>query len=69
MTIALSDQQGASIEARIIKKQLLSPDILRLVLSYDTEFNFFASQFINLQRADGLTRSYSIANSPQHIEA
>ena len=33
MAIALSDQQGASIEARIIKKQLLSPDILRLVLS------------------------------------
>lgn len=33
MAIALSDQQGASIEARVIKKQLLSPDILRLVLS------------------------------------
>ena len=44
MTIALPDHLGASIEARVIKKQLLSPDILGWVLNYDTEFNFFAGQ-------------------------
>jgi ferredoxin-NADP reductase/ferredoxin len=66
MTVALPDQQGASIEAVVIKKQLLTPDIVYLVLEYQTEFNFFAGQFVNLQRPDGLTRSYSIANIPHH---
>lgn len=66
MTVALPNQQGASIEAGVIKKQRLTPDIIRLVLEYQTPFNFFAGQFVNLKRADGLTRSYSIANIPQN---
>ncbi|MFI3154998.1 MAG: FAD-binding oxidoreductase [Methylococcaceae bacterium] len=66
MTVALPNQQGASIEAGVIKKQLLTADIIHLVLEYQTPFNFFAGQFVNLKRADGLTRSYSIANIPQH---
>ncbi|MCK9396999.1 MAG: FAD-binding oxidoreductase [Methylobacter sp.] len=66
MTVALPNQQGASIEANVIKKQLLTPDIVHLVLEYQTRFNFFAGQFVNLKRSDGLTRSYSIANIPQH---
>jgi len=65
MTIALPNQQGALIEAGVIKKQLLTPDIIQLVLEYPTPFNFFAGQFVNLKRPDGLTRSYSIANVPQ----
>lgn len=66
MKIALPDQQGALIEAGVIKKQQLSPEIIRLVLQYDAELTFFAGQFVNLQRFDGLMRSYSIANSPQY---
>jgi NAD(P)H-flavin reductase/ferredoxin len=66
MTVALPNQQGASIEAGVIKKQRLTPDIIRLVLEYQTPFNFFAGQFVNLKRADGLTRSYSIANIPRN---
>lgn len=66
MTVALPNQQGASIEAGVIKKQRLTPDIIRLVLEYQTPFNFFAGQFVNLKRADGLTRSYSIANIPKN---
>jgi ferredoxin-NADP reductase/ferredoxin len=66
MTVALPNQQGASIEAVVIKKQLLTPDIVQLVLEYQTEFNFFAGQFVNLKRPDGLIRSYSIANIPHH---
>jgi NAD(P)H-flavin reductase/ferredoxin len=65
MAVALPDQQSAWLEARVIEKQQLSPDIMRLVLQYDAELAFFAGQFVNLQRFDGLTRSYSIANSPQ----
>lgn len=64
MTVALPNQQGASIEAGVIRKQLLTPDIVHLVLEYQSPFNFFAGQFVNLKRPDGLTRSYSIANIP-----
>ncbi len=66
MTVALPNQQGASIEAVVIKKQLLTPDIIQLVLEYQTRLNFFAGQFVNLKRPDGLIRSYSIANIPHH---
>jgi NAD(P)H-flavin reductase/ferredoxin len=64
MTVALPNQQGAFIEASVINKQLLTPDIIRLVLEYQSPFDFFAGQFVNLKRLDGLTRSYSIANIP-----
>lgn len=66
MTIATPDQQGTLIEAHVVKKQMLTPDIVRLVLEYKTGFNFYAGQFANLKRSDGLIRSYSIANIPQH---
>lgn len=65
MTVALLNDEIISVEATVIKKQILTPDIMRVVLEYDTDFNFFAGQFINLKREDGLTRSYSIANVPQ----
>lgn len=65
MTLALLDQQGDLFTARVIAKHLLAADIVGVVLKYDTEFNFFAGQFVNLHRHDGLIRSYSIANRPQ----
>jgi NAD(P)H-flavin reductase len=64
MTIALSNQQAALIEASVIKKQLLTPDIMQLILKHPAQFNFFGGQFVNLKRVDGLIRSYSIANIP-----
>ncbi|MFZ2725440.1 MAG: 2Fe-2S iron-sulfur cluster-binding protein [Methylococcaceae bacterium] len=67
MTVALFNAQNHTISASVQHKSLLAPDIMRLVLRYDLPFDFFAGQFVNLQRADGLTRSYSIANTP-HIE-
>ena len=66
MTVALPNQQSALIDANVIKKKLLTPDIMLLILEYQTQFNFFAGQFVNLKRPDGLTRSYSIANIPQY---
>ncbi len=65
MTLALPDQQSIFIAARVVEKHRLTADIVRVVLEYETEFNFFAGQFVNLLRDDGLTRSYSIANRPQ----
>ncbi len=64
MAIALPDYESASITAKVYHKEPLSPDIMRLVLAYKDEFNFYAGQFTNLKRDDGLTRSYSIANVP-----
>ncbi|CAA9891504.1 NAD(P)H-flavin reductase [Candidatus Methylobacter favarea] len=66
MTVQMPNQQGIWIQANVVKKQWLSPDILRLVLEYETKFNFFVGQLINLKRPDGLIRSYSIANIPHH---
>jgi NAD(P)H-flavin reductase/ferredoxin len=65
MTVALPNQQSVLIEAKVIKKKLLTPDIIHLILECQSRFNFFAGQFVNLKRADGLMRSYSIANVPQ----
>jgi NAD(P)H-flavin reductase len=64
MTLAFPDQSLVLLEVSVIKKQVLSADIVRLVLRYQGQFDFFAGQYINLQRPDGLTRSYSIANIP-----
>jgi NAD(P)H-flavin reductase len=64
MTIALPEQLGLTVNATLIEKQRLAPDIMRLRVQSQTELAYFAGQFINLQRDDGLTRSYSIANRP-----
>ncbi|SJM91890.1 Ferredoxin--NAD(+) reductase [Crenothrix polyspora] len=64
MTIALPHQEMASSTVRVIEKQRLATDIIRLLLTHEDSFNFSAGQFVNLKRADGLTRSYSIANTP-----
>lgn len=65
MTVALPDYEGGCMTAEVYEKELLSHDILRLVLSYEEEFNFRAGQFVHLKRSeDELSRSYSIANTP-----
>ena len=46
MSIALPDQERVMIEASVVRKQFLSADIVRVVLQYEAEFNFFAGQFI-----------------------
>jgi NAD(P)H-flavin reductase len=64
MKVALAQYQGSNISARVAEKALMNREIMRLVLSFETDFNFIAGQFVNLERTDGLTRSYSIANTP-----
>lgn len=50
--------------AVVYKKQLLAPDVCRLLLEPATQVYYRAGQFINLQRNDGLIRSYSLASVP-----
>ncbi len=64
MTVALPDQEGDHSTAIVKAKTLLSRDIVKLVLTLQEPFDFYAGQFVNLKRGDGLTRSYSIANIP-----
>jgi NAD(P)H-flavin reductase len=65
MTITLSNDTAYEMIAWVSEKENLSAEIVRLVLVFETNFSFLAGQFVNLQRSDGLTRSYSIANVPE----
>ncbi|CAG7856509.1 CDP-4-dehydro-6-deoxyglucose reductase, E3 [biofilm metagenome] len=64
MAVALPDHEMTSITVTVTRKEQLGTDIMRLILSYQDKFSFYAGQFVNLKRKDGLTRSYSIANVP-----
>ena len=50
--------------AKLIEKSPLSEKIIRLRFNTPAGFGFRAGQFIDLHRADGLVRSYSIASLP-----
>ncbi len=51
-------------EAIILAKQELAETVLQIKLRPSDPIEFKAGQFINIRRADGLVRSYSIANTP-----
>jgi NAD(P)H-flavin reductase/ferredoxin len=65
MIIKLPDQSEFYTEGMVVVNDMLNRNTLLLVIAYMDAFEFNAGQFVNLQRADGLTRSYSIANTPQ----
>jgi NAD(P)H-flavin reductase/ferredoxin len=65
MTIKLPDQSDFYRMGTVIDNTLLSRNTLLLVVAFEDAFEFKAGQFVNLQRDDGLTRSYSIANIPK----
>lgn len=50
--------------AVVYGKERLSADVWRLLLEPATSLYYHAGQFVNLRRADGLTRSYSLASLP-----
>jgi NAD(P)H-flavin reductase/ferredoxin/truncated hemoglobin YjbI len=50
--------------AVVYAKELLAPDVLRVLLEPATALSYQAGQFINLRRNDGLVRSYSLASEP-----
>lgn len=65
MAIKLPDQSEFYTEATVVVNKLLNRNTLLLIVAFKDAFEFNAGQFVNLQRPDGLTRSYSIANTPQ----
>jgi ferredoxin-NADP reductase/ferredoxin/truncated hemoglobin YjbI len=46
-------------------KEMLSPNVCKLLLEPVANLRYRAGQFVNLRRQDGLTRSYSLASLPE----
>ncbi len=69
LEVALAgDEIVHRIAVRVVDKHKMNDQILRLRLECLESFEHKAGQFINLHRSDGLSRSYSIADSlPDNI--
>ena len=65
MVIKLPKLSEFYTEGTVVTCEMLNRNTLLLIVAFKDAFEFNAGQFVNLQRADGLTRSYSIANIPQ----
>lgn len=65
MALKLPDPAAFYTVGTVVTAAALNKNTRQLVLSLDAAFNFKPGQYVNLQRPDGLTRSYSIANTPQ----
>lgn len=64
MSIEPATGNGLFADAIIEDVEELAPHITRVRLRPGETFEYQAGQFINLRRADGLTRSYSLASVP-----
>jgi len=66
MRIGLTDHADFTTQGVDIEKKNLNDEIILLTLKTDQPLDYYAGQFVNLQRDDDLSRSYSIANSQLH---
>jgi NAD(P)H-flavin reductase/ferredoxin len=62
MTVVLPNAESVWLEADVIEKKNLSTNVILLKIKSKEPLAFFAGQFVNLRRDDGVIRSYSIAN-------
>ena len=67
MVIKLPDQSEFYTAGTVVVNELLNRNTQLLIIAFQDAFEFNAGQYVNLQRSDGLTRSYSIANIPQEF--
>ena len=65
MQIKLPEQSELFSQGKVIISEMLNHNTLLLKIECQDIQEYFAGQFVNLQRDDGLIRSYSIANVPQ----
>jgi ferredoxin-NADP reductase/ferredoxin len=65
MHIALAGQGHMFTPAAVVEKVLLNRETILLTLECKDALDYYAGQFVNLRRADGLLRSYSIASSTE----
>jgi ferredoxin-NADP reductase/ferredoxin/truncated hemoglobin YjbI len=64
MEFAPPADEDLYFKAVVVAKEPLAGDIVRIQLEPSLEVNYRAGQFINLRRADGVIRSYSLASVP-----
>lgn len=64
--VAPVDEASLFSHASVLDVHALAPDICRVRLDSALPLYYHAGQFVNLRRADGLTRSYSLASMPCH---
>ena len=69
MAIEIPNQADFFSEGRVVVNEMLNRNTVLLEIECQDVGEYKAGQFVNLQRTDGLTRSYSIANSPQQSKA
>lgn len=62
---ALADDAFTEFRSRVEAIEPLSRDVKRLRIPVPASFEYRAGQFVNVRRADGVIRAYSIANLPQ----
>jgi len=64
LAVGPAADDDVSVAGKIVEIEPLSESVSRVRIQLDGEFEFRAGQFVNLVRADGLVRSYSVANLP-----
>lgn len=73
--VVAGDEALPKLETTVLDKTPLSTALMRLRLAISPGFDYRPGQFLNLHRADGVVRSYSIASLPQegylelHVES
>jgi len=65
MTLEIPNKSDFYSEGRVVVNEMLNRNTVLLIIKCEDVGEYKAGQFVNLQRADGLTRSYSISNTPQ----
>jgi len=65
MKITLPRDSDLFNRAVVYKKELLAPDVCRLLLEPATQLYYHAGQFINIRNQHGEVRSYSLSSVPQ----
>jgi CDP-4-dehydro-6-deoxyglucose reductase, E3 len=65
LAVTLAREDEVSVPARLGPVTVWAEDVLRVRLEPERPLPFRAGQYVTLQRGDGLSRSYSIANLPQ----
>lgn len=68
MRIGYRDHTDFATHGTVSTKQNLNAETLLLTLDIDDPLEYYAGQFVNLQREDGLARSYSISNNSIHTK-
>ncbi len=64
MIVKLPEQSDFYTDGKVVTNEMLNRNTILLILECPDVLEYKAGQFVNLQREDGVTRSYSISNIP-----